>query len=425
MNTRMDRSRLHIGAYLLQAYARTEEHVKDVAESGVDHIIYVHSGAYETFDLFEKYGLGVVTWGPLPHWGGPGYGYVGRMEEKFPLSCYTDPAAAYKDHPAVWGIDIGDEPNSLDFPYIGKIVSAVNAMYPNQFPYLNLYPNYATVVENSEDEIKSDLGTMTYKEYIDRYCAYVPTDYISFDFYLYYGKKDKNYPEYGLGVADYYENLRLVSEACRNTGRSLWLVAQLNSPVPEVFTSLNQMRFQAFTAMSFGVENIMWGCYTAGWWTNQVLDEQGNKTEQYEKLKQVNKEIRTMADEYMKFRNVYTHFVGLDTLSYFHFVQEKLNQESKDSVNTGVFLDVKADNGAALTIGQMVSRNNDGSHALMICASDDPYDFENQSYNIVFRVNNRNVRAIGGNGDIPVTKLEDGSYSVPISSNLGVLIVAE
>ena len=68
MNTRMDRSRLHIGAYLLQAYARTEEHVKDVAESGVDHMIYVHSGAYETFDLFEKYGLGVVTWGPLPHW---------------------------------------------------------------------------------------------------------------------------------------------------------------------------------------------------------------------------------------------------------------------------------------------------------------------------------------------------------------------
>ena len=31
--------------------------------------------------------------------------------------------------------------------------------------------------------------------------------------------------------------------------------------------------------MAFGAENIIWACYTAGWWqANQVLDSQGNKT---------------------------------------------------------------------------------------------------------------------------------------------------
>ena len=39
MNTKMDRSRLNIGAYILQDYARTEQHIMDVADCGIDFIV--------------------------------------------------------------------------------------------------------------------------------------------------------------------------------------------------------------------------------------------------------------------------------------------------------------------------------------------------------------------------------------------------
>ncbi|MBQ7915173.1 MAG: hypothetical protein IJ315_00110, partial [Firmicutes bacterium] len=71
----------------------------------------------------------------------------------------------------------------------------------------------------------------------------------------------------------------------------MWIVLQVNSKHKEEWISENNLRFQAYTAMAFGAENIIWACYTAGWWHNQVLDEKGEKTQQYEKLKKVNGEI--------------------------------------------------------------------------------------------------------------------------------------
>jgi hypothetical protein len=343
------------------------------------------------------------------------------MQEKFPPEVYAEGMKNYVDHPAFWGVYFCDEPNAADFRYMGEMVEYVNSHSTDISAYLNLYPNYAQVSQNTEKIIESQLGTPSYEEYIEQYCKYIPTDYISFDYYA-YGRglrytKDEPNP----GMAYLYENLRVVANACRATGRSLWFIGQVNSYFPEIFTSTNQIRMQAFAAMAFGVENIQWGCYTAGWWDNQILDSEGNKTEQYEKMKTVNWEIRAIRDEYMKYRNVFTHFVGFknspDVVG--------LNQECIDSLDTAVFFDVKADNGASLVIGQMTSRENDGSQALMILAADDSHDLGNESYNIIFRTHDsRAVAAIGGNGSIPVTKLEDGSYSVPICSCAGVLLTA-
>ena len=36
--TRMDRSKLQIGAYILQPYAQTERHVQEIAECGINFI---------------------------------------------------------------------------------------------------------------------------------------------------------------------------------------------------------------------------------------------------------------------------------------------------------------------------------------------------------------------------------------------------
>ena len=408
MNKRMDRNRLNIGVYHLKPYARTEAHIKDLADCGIDFVVCMDNDR-PALDLFHKYGVGAIVSGIVPGWWGGDGDNAGKLAETNPMEKYEAAAAAFTDHPAIWGIDVGDEPSALDFPYYGRVMDYVNRAFPNQFAYLNLYPNYASVSQNNAQETVNQLGTATYEEHIQKYCENVPVDYICYDFYL-----------YSINVTKHYENLRVVADACLRTGRSMWIVLQVNSNKPAEWMTENNLRFQAYTSMAFGAENIIWACYTAGWWHNQVLDGEGNKTQQYDKLKKINAEIRTLADEYMKYRRVSTHFVGFEGNPDMTAVK----QEAIGSLSTGIFFDVKADNGAPLVVGEMVNRKGDGSVALMICAADDPHETDPKEYNVTFRAPNRCIRALGGNGYKTVTDLGDGVYAVAVKSNEGVLITA-
>ena len=408
MNKRMDRNRLNIGVYHLKPYARTEAHIKDLADCGIDFVVCMDNDR-PALDLFHKYGVGAIVSGIVPGWWGGDGDHAGTMATVNPMEKYVSAAAAFHDHPAIWGIDVGDEPSALDFPYYGRVMDYVNRAFPNQFAYLNLYPNYASVSQNNAQETVNQLGTATYEEHIQKYCENVPVDYICYDFYL-----------YSINVTKHYENLRVVADACLRTGRSMWIVLQVNSNKPAEWMTENNLRFQAYTSMAFGAENIIWACYTAGWWHNQVLDGEGNKTQQYDKLKKINAEIRTLADEYMKYRRVSTHFVGFEG----HPDMTAVKQDAIASLSTGVFFDVKADNGAPLVVGEMVNRAHDGSVALMVCAADDPRETDPKEYNITFRAPNRCIRALGGNGYKTVTDLGGGVYAVAVKSNEGVLITA-
>ncbi len=409
MNKRMNRDRLNIGVYHLRPYARTEDHVRDLKDCGIDFVICLDYDK-PTLDLFEKYGVGAIVSGIVPGWwGGDGHN-AGQMAANNPIEKYAEAAAKFSDHPAIWSIDVGDEPSALDFPHYGKVMRYVDQNFPNQFAYLNLYPNYASVSQNNAAETVNQLGTPTYAEHIDKYCEYVGSDYICYDFYM-----------YSASVTGAYENLRIVADAALRTGRSMWIVLQVNSNKPEKWISENQLRFQAFSSMAFGAENITWACYTAGWWHNQVLDDKGEKTEQYDKLKKINAEIRTLADEYMKYRRVATHFVGFAGSDWMKMVK----QEPIAALNTGVFTDVHAVNGEELVVGQMVSRKESEDYALFLCGADDPMDAAPKAYTVTFRADDREVAAVSNEGALPLTRQADGSYTFEMKSSGGVLITAK
>lgn len=400
MNKRMDRKRLNIGTYHLKSYAQTDSHIAELAACGIDFIVCLDNNR-KTLDLCEKHGVGAVVTGVVPGWWGGDGGNAGTMERSNPLEKYDDAAKAFEDHPAVWGIDIGDEPSALDFPHYGKVFARVDRVFEDQFPYINLYPNYASVAKNTSDQTVNQLGTETYPEHIAEYCKNVPADYICFDFY-----------PYSINVTKFYENLFVVADAARDTGRSMWIVLQVNSHVPEKWISTDQLRFQAFASMAFGAENIIWACYTAGWWHNQVLDESGEKTEQYEKLKLVNGEIRRLAESFMKYRRVNTYLVGQNADFPCVTATEKLN--------TGLFKDVKASDGSGLIVGSLTLREGNGS-AIFVCSAPDA-DEEGRITEIEFAVpEGRTVRVIG-NDCSSVIKREGCSYKIPVRSSGAVLI---
>ena len=409
MNTRMNRSKLNIGAYFLAPYARDERHVREVKECGIDFVVCMENDR-PALDRMHRYGVGAIVTQILPGWWGGDGDNAGKMAEMNPISGYEAAADTFADHPAIWGIDAGDEPSALDFPYYGRVMDLVDRSFSHQFAYLNLYPNYASVAVNTAHETVNQLGTATYAEHIAQYCQHVGTDYICYDFYM-----------YSASVEGAYENLRIVSDACLRTGRSMWIVLQVNSNREAEWITENQLRFQAYSAMAFGAENIIWGCYTAGWWYNQVLDEKGEKTEQYDKLKKINAELHTMGDEYMRYRRVSTHFVGFQGDK----VLSKVNQDPIASLSTGIFADVREEAGGNLLVGQMVSRAGDGSYALMICNAADPMDAAPSMGWVHFRADHRKVRVINGAGEIIPERQDDGSYRFPLASCAGALVIAK
>ena len=81
---RMDRSRMNIGVYHLRPYARTEAHIKDLAECGVDFVICMENDR-PALDLFQKYGVGAILSGIVPGWWGGMGDNAGTLKDVYPL----------------------------------------------------------------------------------------------------------------------------------------------------------------------------------------------------------------------------------------------------------------------------------------------------------------------------------------------------
>ncbi len=410
MNKRMPKDKLITGAYILQPYAQTEEHVREMAQCGIEMIVCLHPKDRGVLDLFEKYHLGCVLSGNLPGWWGGDGANAGTMHEKCPLSAYEEAARVFADHPAVWGVDIGDEPSAMDFDHYGKVARTTEEAFVNQFAYLNLYPSYASVASNTEEQTYCQLGTATYADYIERYIEKIDLPYICYDFYPY------PLPE-PTGIGQMFENYHIVADACRRTGRDFWYVPQVNGLKETDFTSLNMLRFQAYTALCYGASALFWACYTGGWWHNNVLDTKGNKTEQYDKLKVMNAELHAIGDAYMKYRNVSTHLLGYEAEEW---MPAALRARSKPALDAGFVRGLKA-GGAKLAVGEMVGRADADKRALFLCNTSDPYDKAPSCAQVTFSSFKRSVKVYSGEGAAELRRDGD-DYSFSLPSGRGVLV---
>ena len=411
MYERIPNDKLVIGAYILQPYAQTEQHIRELAECGVELIVCLAPKNREVLDLLSQYGIGCILSGVLPSWWGGDGSKAGKMHEINALSHYKKALAEFCDHPAVWGIDIGDEPSALDFEHLNRVAQLVKTSMQGIVPYLNLYPNYAAVSQNTDGEVLNQLGTATYEEHIEEYVKKIDLPYISYDYYLYPQTKNHN-------VGKMLDNFRVVSEACRKTGKAFWYIPQVNDRRPEAEPpTLNMLRYQAYHALAYGATVINWACYTAGWWFHNVLDTNGNKTEQYDKLQDVNRELRAIGALYMQYRNVDTHLVGFERENWTsNFAQLQLTK----TLSCGFVRNLQADNGS-LVVGEMVHKENADRHALFVCNASDPCDEHPTAAKITFSSMGRRVAIYSGCESVALEQ-EGSEYSFVLKSNQGVMI---
>ena len=228
--------------------------------------------------------------------------------------------------------------------------------------------------------------------------------------------------------------MRVVADACRANGRDFWTVLQVNSDVPDRYTSLNGLRFQAYQALAYGATTIFWACYSPCWWHHNVLTKEGEKTEQYGKLKQVNAELHAFGRYYMLFRNEATSLVGdfRNPNTFFLPESDRILQRGEQAgrspvlktFGNAVVSGLQASGEEALIVGDMVGRTNPKTRALFICAADDPMELHPKRYDVVFKLaRGWQVRAYGIDGRRTVERVSGGTSQVKIASNEGLLLV--
>jgi hypothetical protein len=205
---------------------------------------------------------------------------------------------------AVIGYTIMDEPGAAAFPKLARAVAAVKKYAPGKLAHINLYPNYATL--GAPDT--SQLGTATYTEYLERFVTEVKPQFLCYDNYM-VGYSD-DFQDTARGAL-YYANLLEVRRVAQKYGLPFWNVACCNrirqaTTVP----SAANLALQAYTTLAAGGRGLTWFRYHQGVYAYAPVDNAGHKTETWQYLRVVNRQVRTLGPILNRLRSTGVYFTS-------------------------------------------------------------------------------------------------------------------
>lgn len=190
-------------------------------------------------------------------------------------------AKRFKDHPALGGYYLRDEPPANLFAELAvwaRRVQSVDAEHPC---YINLFPNYADA---------GQLGTPTYPQYVDRFIAEVPVPLLSFD----------HYPVVGQSLrGEWYQNLEIFSAAARKADKPFWAFALAVAHGPYPIPTPAHLRVQAYSNFAYGAQGLQYFTY----WTQKsdtwdfhdgpILND-GKRSVVYDRVRDLNRELHAV-----------------------------------------------------------------------------------------------------------------------------------
>ena len=176
-----------------------------------------------------------------------------------------------KDHPALYGYYIQDEPETSQFAMLRDVVMQVQGIDREHPCYINLYPNYYDPWMNQG-----------YAGILKNFMDLVPVPFLSFD---YYPVVEEN------GVRSlrplWYSNLEDVRAVAKDTGVPIWAFAlttcHANYPVPNV----GELRLQHFSNLVYGAQAFQYFHFLG------IFNY--SPTEVYARVKMVNEELQALA----------------------------------------------------------------------------------------------------------------------------------
>lgn len=237
----------------------------------------------QNYELCKKLGLGVIV-SKGPHIKGSEWHKMSDNEiDSYVKNMIED--AGKSD--AILGYFICDEPSALHFPQLAKAFEAVRKYAPGKWPTVNLYPNYATLWQM--DQVKSQLGTRSYTEYLERFVNEVKPDFLSYDNYMVQFSLDNKDRE---KIKKYFSNLLEIRRISTKYNLPFWNVVSSNQIRPHTtIPSPANMLFQAYTSLAAGAGGIRWYTYHGQAYGYNPLDKNENKTMTWYYLREVNRQL--------------------------------------------------------------------------------------------------------------------------------------
>jgi hypothetical protein len=208
----------------------------------------------------------------------------------------TELVEQVRNHPAVFGYYLRDEPPANFFPGLATVAAVVKEHHPGVWPYINLFPNYA---ENWQ------LGTNGYEEYLNKFIETCKPTVLSYDHYSLY--------EGGGNGGRYFENLEAMRKAALKHNLPFWNIIQSVGCLNFREASLTDLRWQVYTSLAYGARGIAYFKYFSaptGNFRQAPIDHFGHKTAAWEAMRQVNLQVAQLANTLLKLKSDRVYHFG-------------------------------------------------------------------------------------------------------------------
>ena len=218
--------------------------------------------------------------------------FVGDGRFRQPGADLRQAAESYRDHPALAGYLLRDEPSVGAFAALAASRDALAAVDPDHWSYVNLLPTYANATQ---------LGCATYPEHVRRFMLEFRPEVLSFDHYcILEGDRLRG---------SYFQNLEWIRQISLEFGTPFWAFALTCPHKPYPMPTLGHIRFQAWSNFAYGAKGLQYFTY----WTPQPgtwdfhdapIRLDGTRSATWEMLKVFNRDVQACADIILNSRAV-------------------------------------------------------------------------------------------------------------------------
>lgn len=200
-------------------------------------------------------------------------------------------------HPSVFGFYVMDEPSADQFAGLAVMSRALHALAPGKWPYINLFPNYA-----SADQLRAS----TYEEYIERFVASCRPRLLSYDnYWLMLAKPESQ--------AFYWRNLDQMRSLSQRHGIPFWNIVLSVAHFHYRQTADADLRLQMYSTLAYGARGISYYTYhtpTSGNYRLAPIDQFGHKTCTWDAMRNVNLQLRALAPTMLDLTSTLVYHIG-------------------------------------------------------------------------------------------------------------------
>lgn len=189
--------------------------------------------------------------------------------------------AELKGNPTVFGYYLRDEPEASLFPSLGAIASLIHEKQPGVWPYINLFPNYAT---------PGQMASKDYSDYLEKFIATCHPTILSYDNYSLLDNATIR-PEY-------FSNLQAIHDASVNHHIPFWNIVLTCGHFSYRPPSDADLRFEIYTTLAYGGRGLAYFTYfcpATGNYRSAPVDQFNHETSTWASLQSVNLQVQKLA----------------------------------------------------------------------------------------------------------------------------------